>query len=95
MVKPLKIRFSITHLIKKITFLEDPFFPGIQVPYAVGHKSQMIVVEEMRESDERPEEPQHKEAVCGTFFRVEVLEKAVEEKAFQIVSYTLDPGRKH
>ncbi|MBU2497413.1 MAG: hypothetical protein KKE57_00780 [Proteobacteria bacterium] len=55
----------------------------------------MIVVEEMRESDERPEEPQHKEAVCGTFFRVEVLEKAVEEKAFQIVSYTLDPGRKH
>ncbi|MFH1123930.1 MAG: hypothetical protein V1758_09770 [Pseudomonadota bacterium] len=79
-------------MIKKIPFFEDPFSPGMQVLHAVGQKSQVVVIEEVRETDKRPEEPQHKKVIRGTFFRIKVLEKAVEEKAFQVVPDALNPG---
>ncbi|MCJ7596714.1 MAG: hypothetical protein MUO52_18275 [Desulfobacterales bacterium] len=82
-------------MIKKIPFFEDPFSPGIKVLHTVGHKSQVIVVKEVGKTDKRPEEPQHKKVIRGTFFRIKVLEKAVEEKAFQVVPDALNPGIKH
>ena len=94
-VTPLIDHGSIAQFVKKIPFLEYPFFPEIQAPQTVGHKSQVVVVKEVGKTDKRAKKTQHKEGVSGTPFRVKVAHKPIEEKAFQVISYAPNPGIEH
>ena len=90
--KVVKVKLIMFNLIKKISFFQDPSFPWIKPLYIIGHKPQVIVVEEVRASNHISEQTQHKDIIQAAFSTMDVLHRAVKEKARQIVLYVFpDP----
>jgi hypothetical protein len=90
--KVIKVKLIMFNLIEKISFFQDPPFPWVKSLYVIGHKPQVVVVEEVRASNHISEQTQHEEIIQATFSLMDVLHCAVKEKACQVVLYVFsDP----